>query len=165
LIYTYQHAGKTYTVRVEQRADGSYRAIINGTEYTFSAAQMAGGGWLLEMDGGRTVAHTAAAGENRYVHISGRAFTLSVPNERAARSRAVGAAGGLAAQMPGQVVSVLVSEGDAVEPGQALLILEAMKMEIRVSAPDAGTVRRVLVNPGDVVERGQSLIELSTPDE
>jgi methylmalonyl-CoA carboxyltransferase 1.3S subunit len=53
-----------------------------------------------------------------------------------------------------------VSEGDTVERGQTLVILEAMKMELRVTAPEAGRVKRLLVQMGDVVERGQALVEI-----
>jgi biotin carboxyl carrier protein len=63
--------------------------------------------------------------------------------------------------MPGLVRGVLVKAGDSVERGQALVLLEAMKMEIRVSAPHAGKVAKVLVSPGETVDRGQRLIELS----
>ncbi|MBK8035170.1 MAG: acetyl-CoA carboxylase biotin carboxyl carrier protein subunit [Chloroflexi bacterium] len=62
--------------------------------------------------------------------------------------------------MPGQVRELLAAEGDAVERGQPILLLEAMKMEIRVTAPIAGTVKRLLVKAGDVVERGQRLAEI-----
>ena len=67
----------------------------------------------------------------------------------------------LEAAMPGLVRGVLVKAGDSVERGQALVLLEAMKMEIRVSAPHAGKVAKVLVAPGETVDRGQRLIELS----
>ncbi|MCB9457792.1 MAG: biotin/lipoyl-binding protein [Anaerolineaceae bacterium] len=63
--------------------------------------------------------------------------------------------------MPGQVVNVLVAVGDSVTRGQTLVVLEAMKMEIRVAAPGDGTVRRLLVAQGDVVERGQLLLEVA----
>ena len=67
--------------------------------------------------------------------------------------------------MPGIVRQVLVAEGQAVARGQALMLLEAMKMEIRVTAPEAGLVRRVAVTAGQTVERGQALIELGpAPD-
>jgi acetyl-CoA carboxylase biotin carboxylase subunit len=66
----------------------------------------------------------------------------------------------LEAAMPGLVRSVLVREGDSVEKGQALVLLEAMKMEIRVAAPHAGKVIEVLVAAGETVDRGQRLIEL-----
>jgi acetyl-CoA carboxylase biotin carboxylase subunit len=66
----------------------------------------------------------------------------------------------LEAAMPGQVRAVLVNEGDSVEKGQVLALLEAMKMEIRVAAPHAGRVVKVLITSGQVVERGQMLFEL-----
>ena len=62
--------------------------------------------------------------------------------------------------MPGQVREVFVRAGDAVKSGQTLLLLEAMKMEIRVSAPADGRVKRLLVQAGDVVDRGQRLVEM-----
>jgi excisionase family DNA binding protein len=64
------------------------------------------------------------------------------------------------APMPGSVLSVRVAEGDPVEAGQTLLVLEAMKMENAVTAPIAGTVERVLVEPGRQVQRGDVLLEL-----
>jgi len=96
----------------------------------------------------------------RYVSINGQTYTLAVPDQRQSRRKAAGGSGDLTAQMPGQVLDVLVGEGDAVERGQTLMILEAMKMEIRVTAPGDGSVKRLLVSKGDVVERGQVLLEL-----
>jgi biotin carboxyl carrier protein len=65
------------------------------------------------------------------------------------------------APMPGNVLSVRVSEGDDVEAGQVLVVLEAMKMENTVPAPGAGRVARVLVKSGQQVQRGESLVELA----
>jgi biotin carboxyl carrier protein len=70
------------------------------------------------------------------------------------------AAGELTAPMPGQVRTVNVSEGDAVTKGQTLLVLEAMKMEIRVQAPRDGVVSSVLVTGGQTVEREQILVKI-----
>ena len=68
------------------------------------------------------------------------------------------AAGELTAPMPGQVREVNVSDGDAVTKGQTLMILEAMKMEIRIQAPGDGVVKLLAVKQGDIVEREQVLI-------
>jgi excisionase family DNA binding protein len=65
------------------------------------------------------------------------------------------------APMPGNVLAVRVREGDQVEAGQALVVLEAMKMENNVSAPAAGRVARVLVTPGQQVQRAETLVELA----
>lgn len=64
----------------------------------------------------------------------------------------------LTAVMPGRVLRVLVKEGDQVQPGEVLCVLEAMKMENELHAQAAGVVQRVLVKPGQTVEAGQSLI-------
>jgi acetyl/propionyl-CoA carboxylase alpha subunit len=68
------------------------------------------------------------------------------------------AAGSLLAPMPGTVVRVEVSVGDRVEKGQVLVVIEAMKMEHRISAPMNGVVGEVDVNPGDTVDNGQVLV-------
>jgi acetyl-CoA/propionyl-CoA carboxylase biotin carboxyl carrier protein len=70
-----------------------------------------------------------------------------------------GAGGGtVSAPMQGTIVKVLVAEGDAVEPGQALLVLEAMKMENHLNAEQGGTVKEVRVVAGDTVGTGDVLI-------
>ena len=60
--------------------------------------------------------------------------------------------------MPGAVVSVLVSVGDAVKKSQPLLVIEAMKMENEFRAPCDGTVKEVLVQPGEALESGATLM-------
>ena len=66
----------------------------------------------------------------------------------------------VAAYMPGRVVSVLVGEGDAVESGRSLVVLEAMKMQNEIRADRPGVVRRVHVAAGQAVENGDPLVEL-----
>jgi 3-methylcrotonyl-CoA carboxylase alpha subunit len=81
------------------------------------------------------------------------------------RNRAYSAsadAGGLTTPLPGVVVSILVSVGQTVAAGEALLIVEAMKMEHTIRAPRAGTVLALHCAPGDRVPEGQALLELST---
>ena len=70
------------------------------------------------------------------------------------------APGDVSTTMPGNIVDVLVKEGDQVKAGQAVLITEAMKMETEVQAPIAGTVRAVHVAKGDRVNPGEVLVEI-----
>ena len=63
--------------------------------------------------------------------------------------------------MPGTVLDVKVTEGQAVNAGDTVLILEAMKMENEIVAPQNGTVASVNVNKGDTVEAGQTIITLN----
>ena len=62
--------------------------------------------------------------------------------------------------MPGRVLDVLVKPGDSVRKGETLVLLEAMKMELRIAAPADGTVQRVHVTPGQIIERAAPLVEL-----
>jgi pyruvate carboxylase subunit B len=69
--------------------------------------------------------------------------------------------GHVTATMPGNVVDVLVKEGDAVAAGQAVMVAEAMKMETEIHANIAGTVKAVYVAKGDRVTPGEILIEIA----
>ena len=63
------------------------------------------------------------------------------------------------APMPGIILSVLVKEGDAVNAGDAILVLEAMKMENEIHAPRSGKVKKIYVNEGAEVRAGSELLE------
>jgi len=66
----------------------------------------------------------------------------------------------LLAPMPGMVVRVQVQVGDVVQPGQGLVVMEAMKMENELRATAAATVKAVIAQPGAAVEKGALLVEL-----
>ena len=68
-----------------------------------------------------------------------------------------GNAESVSAQMPGKVIRILKHTGDQVQAGEAILILEAMKMEVQITSPNAGTVVEMPVNVGDQVSNGQTL--------
>ncbi len=62
--------------------------------------------------------------------------------------------------MPGRIISVSVNAGQQVTAGQAVLVMESMKMENTISATKDGTVTAVLVEEGDSVQHGQTMIEI-----
>jgi biotin carboxyl carrier protein len=83
--------------------------------------------------------------------------------ERARRGREDASHGGpldVRAIIPGRVVGVSVAEGEAVEAGQQLLVIEAMKMQNELRSPRAGTVERVVVGAGQTVDLGALLLVL-----
>ena len=70
---------------------------------------------------------------------------------------------GPATTSAGRIVSVLVEPGESVREGQAVLVLEAMKMEHTLVAPAAGTVEEVRFAPGDLVDEATELVVLAAP--
>ncbi len=65
----------------------------------------------------------------------------------------------LTAIIPGLILDLLVGPGDPVRRGQSLLVLEAMKMQNHIAAPEGGIIKAFLVAPGDMVTKGQLLVE------
>ncbi len=79
-------------------------------------------------------------------------------------SSAMAGQGAITAPMPGSIFQMKVKEGDQVNPGQVLLVMEAMKMENPITAPYAGAVTKVYVREGDNVGEGDMLVEVSRPE-
>lgn len=109
----------------------------------------------------------AEAGRWEVQHHGAR-FQIEVEDERTRHIRSLTGGGArpeateLKAPMPGLVVRVLAEPGQAVEAGQGLIVLEAMKMENELKARAAGRVRAVRATPGQAVEKGQVLVEFDS---
>jgi len=159
--FQYEYQETRHKLSLTQLDEHQFKAVIGEREIEFSATQQTDGAWLLTIKHQRVLAYVASDGDMRYVHVNGNTVTLTAIDERTTRRKQSATAGDLTAQMPGQVVEVLISAGDTVTAGQTLLILEAMKMEIRVTTPTDGIVRAVFVEKSDIVERSQRLVEVS----
>jgi biotin carboxyl carrier protein len=140
----------------------SYRATIGDKTVDVEILRAESGQLELLIDGKRVTAYVSSENAKRWVTINGQTFVLTKP---AAGARKSGhghhhTAGELTAPMPGQVRAVNVSEGDVVTKGQTLMVLEAMKMEIRIQSPVDGVVSSIMVKQGQTVEREQILAEI-----
>ncbi|MCC6538461.1 MAG: biotin/lipoyl-binding protein [Bryobacterales bacterium] len=95
------------------------------------------------------------------VWVGGRAYAVTVedPRELSASANGAGAASRreLVAPMPGKVIRVLAAEGDEVQAGQGIVVVEAMKMQNEMPAPRAGRVTSLRVEAGQAVSAGQVL--------
>jgi acetyl-CoA/propionyl-CoA carboxylase biotin carboxyl carrier protein len=112
--------------------------------------------------GERTVAFAVARdGETVWLGREGRTWAVR-ELERVSAGDGPGSSGGgvLRSPMPGTVLAVKVSEGDRVEQGQPIVVVEAMKMEHAVTAPLAGVVRGVTARVGDQVRLDEALAEI-----
>lgn len=124
--------------------------------------------YSLLLDGESFEANVSSTEEHIEVLLRGHLFVVTVEDERQRRLRESTAGKpvqegeySLTAPMPGLVVAVPVEEGQAVEQGQNLVILESMKMQNELKAPRAGTVGRIRVGTGDNVEQNQILLNLT----
>jgi acetyl/propionyl-CoA carboxylase alpha subunit len=114
----------------------------------------------LLIDSERVTAYVSSDNAKRWVTVNGQTFVLTKSSGAKRSGHAHHAAGELTAPMPGQVRAVNVNEGDTVTKGQTLLVMEAMKMEIRVHAPFDGVVQSLTVKVGQTVEREQILVKM-----
>jgi acetyl/propionyl-CoA carboxylase alpha subunit len=158
--YRYQSRERTEEVTLERHGD-RYQAVIGGVTYTVEVLSSEPGELSLMFDGKPVRLYWAADGDNKWISLDGCTYLLEKPASAGSRrSGDIGLEGSVLAPMPAQVRAVQVNGGEAVEKGQSLLLLEAMKMEIRISAPRAGRIARVLVEAGQTVQRDQVLIEM-----
>jgi len=101
---------------------------------------------------------------SQQTEIAGRKLSVEVrdPRNTSRRSQAAHGAGkqNITAPMPGKVIRVLVQEGDAIETGQGLVVVEAMKMQNEMKASRPGKVVEIRVRDGDTVGAGDTLVVL-----
>lgn len=162
-VYTAELNGRRYTVQILRAAAGRLTLRLSELPSVSESVPPSGSVRLstLESVDDSVSAHISLDGPRRWVTVGGRTYliTKSAAGRRAGGHAHYGA-GELTAPMPGQVRAVHVSQGESVIRGQTLLILEAMKMEIRIQSPADGIVQSLRVQPGQTVERDQVLIML-----
>jgi biotin carboxyl carrier protein len=142
----------------------SWSIIVNGRSFK---VELEGDDTVLVDDIAYDVSvdgETLRAGDESYsIQVSGLSTGRPTPAEVARPARtveAVGGAGVITAIMPGQITRVMVEEGQQVGEGEAVCVLEAMKMENELRADRAGVVKAVHVRPGEDVVKDQVLVEV-----
>jgi 3-methylcrotonyl-CoA carboxylase alpha subunit len=149
------------TVALDRLHDGATMLDIGGQRWPFSARALGAEQHDIQLGDTRFSATVHARGERRavFTHTGSALVTEFDPLAHAGDSAAEG--GRLTAPMPGKVVSFLAKAGDRVQRGQALAVMEAMKMEHTISAPHDGVVEELLYAPGDQVAEGGELLRLA----
>ena len=152
--------GERLTVAYRANRDGTFSLEPEGHVIVHRAS---GDDIDIEIDGRRGTALVTRAGDDIHVQLPDGTVTLTV----APRFVVPGAelpTGGLVAPMPGVVIDLRAAVGDAVEAGQVLVVLEAMKMEHHIAAPFAGTVTEVPIVVGEQLDNGALLLTIEEPD-
>jgi biotin carboxyl carrier protein len=160
--------GRSRMVSVERAASGRYRIVVDGRPHEIDAVRVGDFGLSLLLDAGSgasrevQVAPSGPVG-HMLVRIDGRTVAATVNGRRTGRAAADVSTGprgeqAVLAPMPGRVVRVLVDVGDAVAARQAVVVVEAMKMENELRSPKDGRVKEIAVTAGASVEAGRILV-------
>jgi biotin carboxyl carrier protein len=149
--------------------DGRYRINLDEKDYAVEYSQISDNCISLLIDGKAFTVYFAEADGKRHVSIGGEQFCIQEAASEGVRAAdhdlsAVDEAPVAASPMPGKVVKLLVKEGDKVDKGQGLVIVEAMKMENEIKSPVKGTVEKVNFKAGDLVDAAQPIVEIK-PEE
>ena len=132
-----------WDIELREGAEGEVMAIIDRRRLRAHAVIDGQGDLILAIGGRRLAFHRVGAGPEAQAGPTG---------------------GTVLAPMPGVVIDVVIDEGQRIERGDALLVLEAMKMQHRISAPVSGVVERVHVSGGDRIGSGDLLVEIAQTD-
>lgn len=114
----------------------------------------------VSLDGENSQATVILHAGHAYLFKQGAVTTLELPDDLHAAGEDSTHGGGLTAPMPGKIIALSVTAGDTVKEGQALLVMEAMKMEHTITAPVAGKVEEIFYHVGDQVTEGAELIKI-----
>ncbi|MBW8311572.1 MAG: acetyl/propionyl/methylcrotonyl-CoA carboxylase subunit alpha [Rhizobium sp.] len=140
---------------------GSYHLVGAGLDLRVAGAAFVAGRLVADVDGRQHRVRADADEQRASVHDGDQRFRLErVPAFRFDEGEAAGGSDRISAPMPGRVVLVRAEAGQAVAEGQELLVMEAMKMELSLRAPRAGTVAAVQAAVGDFVDADAVLVKL-----
>ncbi len=151
-----------FEVEILERKGGAIKARIDDEEITATLENRAGS--VSFKVGNHTARVNLSRGRNSLLVAVGPAQFEFTPVEALGRRRAQGlSAHAIEAPLPGKVLKILVEEGQMVEHGTPLIVLEAMKMETTLAAESRAVIAKICAAVGAMVDHGTVLIELSPP--
>jgi 3-methylcrotonyl-CoA carboxylase alpha subunit len=127
-----------------------------------SLETLGGAAAIVQVDGARFAIHLAGTDEQRFIHIEGEVFEIAVLDPLTVHAHKEAGNTGLLARapMPGCVVACPVGVGAAVRPGDSLVMIESMKLEVAIKAERAGVVQAVHFDVGSTFEKDAVLVTL-----
>ena len=161
-----QFGGRTRDLELAREGQ-RLRVMLDGRAFEADAVEVAPGLYSILLEGAAHEVGVESAAAGLIVSVAGRRLEARVVDPR--RWRGAGRGGALEAEgrqqvvapMPGKVVRVLVQQGEKVEAGRGLLVVEAMKMQNEIRSPKTGTVERLMAAEGQAVNAGEVLAVVS----
>jgi biotin carboxyl carrier protein len=149
-----------HTYEVEIKREGNrVSATVDGREYELEASEPESGVYLLKHENRIFEVYVSPDG---VVNVGGHQLEVKISDPKRLRGTRGDAEHGdgmaeIKTAMPGKIVRILVAEGDEVEKGDGVIVVEAMKMQNEMKAPKAGVVKQIGVREGDTANAGDIL--------
>jgi len=161
----FELAGTRSSVSV-MAGDGPNKVVeIDGATHEVGVRDLGGGDYVITVDGAAHRVRLAQEGDSVFVHLDGRTWKADGLDPLQAASGAGGASSDtVTANMPGTVVSISCKQGDRVRKGDALLVIESMKLQTTVAAPRDGTVATCHVEAGGTFDKDVTLVTLESEE-
>jgi len=160
MLYDITIDGKKYRLDLN-RADGRWSCRLDGREFEIDAILTRPDVLSLRIGDRAYEVKSERVANDLHLWVGSTCFAVEVRDPRSLRGRTrAGDDHGprkITAPMPGKVVRLLVHEGDEVEPGSGVAVVEAMKMQNEIKSPKKGTIQKILVSKGAAVNAGDVL--------
>lgn len=163
MVYDIVIEGRTYHVELT-RQGSRWSGHIDGEAFSVDAMPTARDILSIVEDSGKAyeVKRERALNGELHMLVGSSRYACEVNDPRSLRTRGAGAGSTegpqkILAPMPGKVVRIIVPEGEAVEAGKGVVVVEAMKMQNELKSPKAGKVQKMLVDEGATVNAGDTL--------
>jgi len=155
-----QLRGQHHAIAIESHQREQLTVVIDDARISITNVLRAEGVIAATLDGHRLKARVYVYEIHVHVWLDGQHHDFLLEDPRAQEFSAAATGGGLTTPLPGVVVAVKVTGGQSVAAGEVLMVIEAMKMEHAITAPQAGTVGTIHFAQGDRVSEGSALLEL-----
>jgi biotin carboxyl carrier protein len=151
-------------IELQPMGEGRFVLTLGDRRHQVDALRLSDGALSILVDGQSHTVEFEELGDEMLLSMRNQQIGVDVVDERRFRLRASSATSSpkgkqlVMAPMPGKIVHVLVRLGDQVQEGQALVVIEAMKMENELKSPKAGKVAEILAIEGSAVEKNAKLM-------
>ena len=169
-MYTIKvNSNKEFKTELRKGANNTFSGVLNGQPFAADIIKIREGVYHLirnNVSYNLELVNVIADEKKLVVKINNTAYTLDVKDKYDELLHSLGLdnlatkkVNDIKAPMPGMVLNILVSEGQEVKKGDALIILEAMKMENILKSPTDGVIKKIAINKGVAVEKNQLLVQ------
>lgn len=162
MIYSFKLNNQIYKVNIEED-ENSVVVEIDGEKHNVEYTQLDSNLFSIILDGKSITIGTFKSGKHLQVFYDGNLYELeSITGRELSKSGGMGSGLEVISPMPSRVVKILKKEGEDVEQDEGVVVVEAMKMESELKAPQSGKIKTIKIKEGDAVEANTVLVLLSS---